>query len=95
MPDRSIKVDWPTLVKNELKDNKGKSLREVLKIAKKKYNSSRKLKKLKKKTNIKKIKKIKKTVKIKKSRRRRRRRSSHIHTKCIKKAIKKCNRHKH
>ena len=75
---------WMTTVKQTMRANAGKSLKEVLKLAKKKYRSTKKAEK-------KKSKRKQKTT----NKRKRRRSSSHIHTKCIKKAIKKCRRHKH
>ena len=75
---------WMTTVKQTMRENAGKSLKEVLKLAKKKYRSTKKVEK-------KKPKRKQKTE----HKRKRRRYSSHVHTKCVKKALKKCGRHKH
>tara|TARA_B100001027_G_C16160329_1_gene282296 strand:+ start:108 stop:347 length:240 start_codon:yes stop_codon:yes gene_type:complete len=78
-----VENKWMKTVKETMRANAGKSLKEVLKIAKKKYRSSKKVEK-------KPIRK-KKTV----NKRKGRRSSSHIHTRCVRKAMKKCARHKH
>ena len=75
---------WMTTVKQTMKANAGKPLKEVLKIAKKKYRSTKKVGK-----------KRRSKSKSKTNKRKRRKSSSHIHTKCVQKAIKKCQRHKH
>ncbi len=61
------------------KKNDDKSMREILKIAKQNYTHKKKEKKQLKR----------------REKKRRRSRNTHIHTKCIRKAIKKCSRHRH
>jgi hypothetical protein len=69
------------------KQNEKKSLREILKMAKERYNTSS-------------IKQTKRSIKKrKKGKKRRSYKHTHTHTRCIKKAIKKaikkCRKHKH
>ena len=65
------------------KKNEKKSLREILKMAKERYNTS----------SINQPKRSRK--KRKKGKKRKPYKHTHTHTRCIKKAIKKCRKHKH